>query len=273
MSGYSYKGININNICVNNGTTTNVSGFSGMPTTSTTNYSSMRPLTFGYTTGSPPVDLYNQYTASNTGIITTTGNHSIPIGAKSCRVISVGGGGGSGGKGGNAAAESYNGTQTSATGGAGGLGGYGTYNYSNISLSTYTGIYASIGGAGTDGNSGNNQKVNSNYNAANVNYNNNKTTNVNAGNDGNAGIQTYIQLTTTNSQSGYYAIGSGGNGGIGGNPASANASQNKADANKGSDGTNGTPATTQANDSNYPTLSNYGNPDTQGAVQIIWLYD
>ena len=61
MSGYSYKGININNICVNNGTTTNVSGFSGMPTTSTTNYSSMRPLTFGYTTGSPPVDLYNQY--------------------------------------------------------------------------------------------------------------------------------------------------------------------------------------------------------------------
>jgi hypothetical protein len=274
MSGYSYKGINVNNICVNNGTTANVSGFSGMPATSATNYSSMCPLTFGYTTGNPPVDLCNQYAASNTGIITTSGNHTIPIGAKSCRVISVGGGGGSGGKGGNAAAESFNGNGVAnGNGGAGGTGGYGTYNYSNVSLSGYTGIYTFIGGAGTNGNAGSNQKVNSNYTPVPAGYNNNKTNNVNAGNDGNAGIQTYIQLTTTNSQSGYYAIGNAGNGGIGGGPASANASQNKANANDGNAGAAGTPTTIQANDINYPTLSNYGNPSTQGAVQIIWLYD
>ena len=273
MSGYSYKGINVSNICVNNGTTATVSGFSGMPTiSSATNYSSMRPLTFGYTTGNPPVDLCNQYAASNTGIITTTGNHTIPIGAKSCRVISVGGGGGDGGKGGNASSESYNSNVSSSSGGTGGLGGYGTYNYSNVSLSGYTGIYTFIGGAGTNGNAGSNQKVNSNYTFPNG-YNNNKTNNVNAGNHGNAGNQTYIQLTTTNSQSGYYAISKGGNGGTGGEPASANASENKATSNQGSNGAAGTPTTIQAHDINYPTLSTYGNPSTHGAVQIIWLYD
>jgi hypothetical protein len=273
MSSYSYKGINVSNICVNNGTTTNVSGFLGMPATSETNYSGMRPLTFGYTTGTPPVDLYNQYTASNSGIITTTGNYSIPVGVKSCRIISVGGGGGSGGNGGNASAEAFNAITSVSSGGDGGSGGYGTYNYSTINLSNYTGIYASIGEAGVVGKPGTNQKVNSNYNYAAGKYNNNKTSNVTPGNSGNAGNQTYIQLTTANSQSSYYAISSGGNRGEGGGPASANASYDKASSSEGSPGIPGTPNKIQANDSNYPILLNYGKPETQGAVQIIWLYD
>lgn len=270
MSGYSYKGVSVNNICVNNGSTANVGGFSGMPATSVTNYSSMRPLTFGYTTGNPPVDICNKYAAPNTGIITTSGNHSIPTGVKSCRVISVGGGGGNGGGGGTATSESYTGTSSGSGGGAGGSGGYGSYIYSNISLTGYSSIYVYTGASGTNGNAGSNQKVNSNYTPIPAGYNNNKTTNVNDGNAGNAGGYSYIILNGTNN---WVAAAAGGNGGGGGGAASANASENKATSNGGSAGAAGTPTTSEANDSNYSTLENYGYPDTQGAVQIIWLYD
>jgi hypothetical protein len=262
MSGYSYKGVTVNNICVNNGSTANVSGFSGMPATSATNYSSMRPLTFGYNTGNPPVDICNQYTAPNTGTITSSGNHSIPTGVKSCRVISVGGGGGAGGTGGNAKATSYNtGYSANGSGGSGGSGGYGTYSYNNyISLSGQSNIYVTIGSSGNNGGTG--DGVGKNYASGKISGH--------QGGSGNGGGSSYITIGSTQMSVGY-----GGNGGEGGEGGSANVDGNdgKVNSAKGSSGNAGTPITTQSNDSNYPTLSNYGHPDTQGAVQIIWLYD
>ena len=228
-SNYFYKGISVSQICSNNGNT-NVSGYTGMPITSYTNYSGLRPLTFGYTSGS--TDICNQYTAPNTGIITATGSTTgvgvaIPSGANSCRIISVGGGGGSGGSGGDASSESYNGDASSAQGGFGGTGGYGSY------------VYANVGGAGS---------------------------------------QSWVYLTggtlfTANYQSINAATANGGSGGSGGGAATANASENKATSSGGSKGASGMPTTQQANDGNFPILSNYGNPGTQGVVQIIWLYD
>ena len=146
-SNYFYKGISVSQICSNNGNT-NVSGYTGMPITSYTNYSGLRPLTFGYTSGS--TDICNQYTAPNTGIITATGSTTgvgvaIPSGANSCRIISVGGGGGSGGSGGDASSESYNGDASSAQGGFGGTGGYGSYVYANVSLAGINAINVFVG--------------------------------------------------------------------------------------------------------------------------------
>ena len=70
-TGYFYKGINLNQIYVNNGNTGTISGYSGIPNSNgnQSNYSGMNPLSFGYNSGN--MGLYNQVTAHNT-IITTT---------------------------------------------------------------------------------------------------------------------------------------------------------------------------------------------------------
>ena len=287
MSGYFYKDISINNIVVNNGKTTNVSGFSGMPDPSGgTNYSSMRPLKFGYTTGNS--DLLNQYAAPNTGIITASGTTvNVPSGVKYCRVISVGGAGGGGGHGGKASATSYNGHNSTNYGGDGGIGGYGTYTYINsLSISGHNSISVTVGSGGNGGSSGNDDSKKSTYNAGNANYTNVKS-NGNDGAPGNAGNSSYITLngdTTT-----HLAVAPGGNGGGGGNGAWANATESGHNGGDGNAGAYGNSTTAKSNDPNYPILSNYGIPSnviakdgggqatggngTQGAVQIIWLYD
>lgn len=288
MSGYSYKGINVNNICVNNGKTTNVSGFVGMPDPSGgTIYSSMRPLTFGYTAGNPPADICNQYAAPNTEIIKTTGTIiNVPTNVKSCRVISIGGAGGGGGHGGKASATSYNGHNSTNYGGDGGMGGYGTYTYNNyISLTGHTSISVTVGSGGNGGNSGGDESKKSSYNSGNANYTNVKS-NGGDGAAGNAGNSSYIILNGTNTQLG---VASGGNGGGGGNGAWANATESGHNGGDGNAGASGNSTAITSNDTNYPILSNYGMPSTiiakdgggqaaggngtQGAVQIIWLYD
>ena len=267
-SNFSYKGVSVSNIVTNNGNT-NVSGFSGMPGPIATNYNGMKPLTFGYTSGTPPVDICNQYTANNTGIIFNSQAVSIPSGVKSCRVISVGGGGGTGGSSGNAAAEAYN-NSAAATSTMGGKGGFGSYTYTNIPLTGYSSFNVVVGTSGTNGNVGSSQKVNSNYNWTNAVYNNNKTTNVSSGNTGGSGGNSYIILNGTSNWS---AVANGGGGGGGGQYPYANASKNAANTGGGSAGNVGTPTASQAYDGNYPALTGYGNPGTAGAVQIIWLYN
>lgn len=269
MSNYFYKSINVKDICANNNTTQTVGGFAGMPTATSTNYSGLRPLTFGYKTGVSNTDLLNSYTARNTGIITTDSKIAIPTNVKSFRVISVGGGGGSGGQGGKASSESGDSNDSSTSyGGNGGDGGYGDYTYGNFNTSGRTNISIVTGDIGNTGTEGGSDKANSNYNALNG-WNNSKVSG-DPGTSGGPGKASYIMFDTDATQ---YVVANGGNGGIGGYPATANASHTKASSSKGDPGAAGTPSSSQATDTNFPPLSTYGNPSTAGAVQIIWLYD
>jgi hypothetical protein len=280
-SNYSYKGISVSQICSNNGNAI-VSGFSGMPGPITTTYSGLRPLKFGYFSGNPPIDLCNQYTAPSI-TISTDQTIAIRSGAKSCRIISVGGAGGGGGHGGKATAYTYNGNDEKDFGGDGGMGGYGKYNYSETSLVNYNNISITVGDGGTGGSSGSDpDSEKSEYNAGKASY-----TKVNVyggdGHAGNAGKSSYIILNGTSTQ---LAIADGGNGGAGGIGGYAWAGQSSHDGNKGAPGTSGNTSTSE--DNNYPTF-NYGKPSTTisvdggetgggypgngGVVQIIWLYD
>jgi hypothetical protein len=285
-SNYSYKGISVSQICSNNGNT-NVSGYTGMPATTYTNYSGLRPLTFGYTSGS--TDICNQYTAPNTGVITTSQTINILSNAKSCRVISVGGAGGGGAHGAKATAYTYNGHDEQDYGGDGGRGGYGKYTYNNyISLSGYNTISVTVGNGGTGGETTTDpDSKKSSYISGSVPIAYNKV-NVygGAGGAGKAGNSSYILLNGTNTP---IALADGGNGGGGGNGGYAWAGQSSHDGSKGTPGSPGNSTTSTSNDGNYPVLSNYGTPSntisvdgegtgggysgTQGVVQIIWLYD
>jgi hypothetical protein len=287
-SKYFFKDISVSNICTNNGINVAVSGYNGMPNPNATSYSGLRPLTFGYTSGTPSVDICNQYKAPITDIITTSQIINIRSGSKACRVISVGGAGGGGGHGGKASSYSYDGDDANYYGGDGGRGGYGSYTYNNyISLAGHNTISVTIGGGGGGSNVGGNDKVTSNYIewSTPVAYNNNKA-NAGKGGDGGAGGATYIVLNGTTA---WLSAADGGNGGIGGKGAEANASGKSATGVKGAGGEAGNSTVVTSNNANFPVLSNYGIPSTKisvdgsetgggapgepGALQIIWLYD
>jgi hypothetical protein len=284
-SNYFYKSISVSQICSNNGNAT-VSGYTGMPGTSYTSYSGLRPLTFGYKSGTQAVDLCNQYTAPNTGAITTSQTINIRSYAKACRVISVGGAGGGGGHGGKAYSVAYDGDDAEGWGGSGGAGGYGSYTYNNyISLSGYNTISVTVGDGGLGGAAGEDKAVESTYNLGNFNYTNVKA-NGTPGESGKAGGDSYIILNGTTD---WLSVATGGNGGGGGKGGEANATGSSANANNGAGGLAGNSTSSTSNDGNYPVLSNYGIPSgtisvdgarigggypgTHGAVQIIWLYD
>lgn len=268
-SNFSYKGVSVSNIVTSNGNAT-VSGFAGMPAIPLggSNYNGMKPLTFGYTSGTPPVDICNQYIAQS-NLITSSTNVNIPSGAKSCRVISIGGGGGSGGSGGYGSAKSYyNSNNAKGNGGDGGSGGYGQYTYGAINLAGYGFNYitVTVGGPGNNGSNGDNKSQNMAKGTTKGNY----------GSSGNTGAPSYVVPTgpAATAYFGQQAYANGGNGGGGGEGGSGTVNSNgNTNSNKGSDGSAGTPDSSQAYDGNYPALSNYGNPGTQGAVQIIWLYN
>ena len=264
MSNYFYKGVNLNQIYVNDSTTGTISGYSGMPNSNGTqsSYSGMNPLSFGYNSGN--IGLYNQVTANNTGIITSTNNSiSVPSGSKSCNIICVGGGGGNGGEGGSGKATSSNSNNLSGTGngGGGGSGGYAEYNYYNsVSLVNVSVIGVTIGNAGNDGTKGDDKS--SNFV--------NGTEKGDSGNSGSGGNYSSVNNIINASISS-----NGGNGGGGGDGGSCSISDdgNSITTSPGDKGTAGVYESSQANNTNFPALSNYGNPGTQGAVQIIWLYN
>jgi len=287
MSLFTFKGTSISNIYVNDGTTSNT-GFLNIPNSNSTdgvNYSSMRPNSFGYSYSG--TDLCNSYTAKTTGILTYTQNVSIPTGATHCKIISVGGGGGSGGSGGVASSRAYNGARYATGGintavsvdnsqttvtylGTGGSGGYGEYNYTSINISGAKTIDVTVGNPGNAGTNGNDVYNRSNRNGSKGDYKYDVCTSVsNAGNDGTDGTSSYINISGTQ-----YALSNGGVKGTCGNGGKAQAGESNAYGNiNATIGSAGNSTTQQANDNSYKTLSTYGNPGTQGAVQIIWLYD
>ena len=195
-SGYYYKGISLSEIYVNDGSTSNDYGFFNMPAMSYTKYSGMRPNPLGYTCAG--VDLSNHATANYVVYTDeTTTNVDIPTGVKSCRVISVGGSGGGGGAGGNATSKAFvKETSKSSFGGDGGAGGYGEYNYSKLNLDSVSKIHVVVGSAGTGGTSGNNKSTYMNVSNTST-SNNTKGNDGNSGNAGNSSYIYFDNNTTS----------------------------------------------------------------------------
>jgi hypothetical protein len=283
MSQFFYKDVNLNQIYYTDGNPSSQFNYIGIPNIlSSTNYSVLRPKSFSYFDG--PKDL-SENCVANTAFYTSSQNVSVPSGCKSINVIIVGGGGGGGGHGGKAGATSGNGTYKSAFGGSGGPGGYGYYYLGNsISVAGTSTIAVHVGTGGDGGSSGNDNSVKSNYNGANVKWNSGTAVG-GTGLPGGPGETSYIQT-----ENGAIYSGSGGNGGNGGNGGEAKANQGSTNDSRGNDGSQGESVNwTYGGDiNNYPSLSNYGNPGngaidgqgqptgnpgTQGAVQIIWLFD
>jgi hypothetical protein len=286
-SNYSYKDIPLNQIYDSSGISTanqTYQGYIGFPLPkSTTNFSYLRPIPFGYS--GPSGDLYNLATARNTGIIIDTSlNCRIPTGCKSINVIAVGGGGGGGGGGGKASATSWDGNFSSAFGGKGGAGGYGKYGVVlNRAVLATDVINITIGVGGDRGLAGDGDSAKTNATGQSNSTNNGKN-----GDNGTTGGTTIITINSTNSTNTILEV-AGGNLGFGGTRANARA-DNGANSRPGEPGANGTPiSTTYGGMPNaYPNLSTFGNPGnggidsdssvaatpgTRGAVQIIWLYD
>ena len=309
-SGYYYKGIDLSNIYVNDGLISDSNGFN-IPVAKGNyfNYSGMRPNSFGYTVSG--VDLCNTATA-NYDVYTdsTTTNVDIPSGVKSCRVISVGGSGGGGGAGGNASSKAYiNSNSKSSFGGDGGVGGYGGYHYSKLNLDSVSKIQVVVGSAGKGGTSGNNNSTH--MNIASTDTSNN--TKGGDGNSGNAGNSSYIYFdNNTTSHYAVADGGNGGGGGNGASAKAEYSNSNSNSGNSGSTGNStesqakdtnypevisytgtksittvdykgasstvtvpvsyyaGVPSTTVAEASNSDANGYKG---TNGAVQIIWLYE
>ena len=308
-TNFTFKGIPLNQIYSNDGTNTNIGGHSGIPTStgSFNNFNAMKPNPIGFFING--VDLSNNLTAK-TELYINTSTIPKPPNAKTLRVISVGGAGGGGGGGGFAQATAGDGEALRFAGGFGGIGGFGSYAFENVNISNISNISVIVGNGGVGGNSGGNDSVKSNYNAANARWNNVKANGGN-GNAGGSGNVSYIVLDSTNpaNQNIYYGYAVGGNGGSGGKGAEANAEQNDANGNYGANGSPGTRSTTHYSGSNiYPLLvddrdqyvtannitpiqpTEYGfppevfanpwpniavnsAPGNQGAVRLVWLYD
>ena len=308
MSNYYYKGVNLNNIYVNDGKTTSdatTNGYIGIPNSNSNEgikYPGEAPVSFGFKYKG--TDLSTTCTA-NTTTYTSSTNASIPTGCKSIRVISVGGGGSGGGAGGNAQAKASNGGNTAkGNGGAGLNGGYGSITYSNnntaenYNIENANSIYVTVGTSGNLGNNGQDNSVSATI------FDKSDTATGGVGGAGNAGNASYLTITTNNGTNNVFEA-SPGNGGAGGNGASAkvNAPDQKTNSSKGNSNTD------YANLQNDPYSSTvypelifekfkivnekinipYGNPGTgsyyndstlytgsnavQGVVKIIWLYD
>jgi len=294
MSNYFFKGVNLSQIYVNDGTVNSTGSYVGMPVGKGTfnTFTGMNPTPIGYQFNG--TDLansitanYNLYNIETTGIAynntnsTYSGTVTPPSQSKSIRVISVGGGGGGGGAGGNAKTKIIGGSSATGNGGAGGDGGAGNWAYiSNTSTQSLpinfnTPIQVTVG---TGGNGGSEGKSNSNSTPAGT----ETTASGQVGGKGNSGNSSYIIINGTQ-----YAVANGGNGGNGGNGAKAT-SQNVSNSHKGNAGTAGDGGAGLQNNfpilnygtagnggTGYPQTSsiNAGNPGANGAVQIIWLYD
>jgi len=267
-SGFSYKGIDIMTITDNKGSKVPGYNFNGTITNST----GFRPLPFGLTYQGTDVSNYCTASQSNVYTTNTTTTVNIPTACKSFAFYGVGGGGGGGGSGGNANVNITAGDANNRSGGAGAPGvkaGY-LYGYqlSNQGLSSLT---ISIGNGGAGGNKGGDQQNNTLAG---------KSSNANGGdgNAGNTGNETSIKIGNT-----VYTTNTapGGKQGTG-----ANVTYNGTSFKEQNNGANGytpgpNPQTSNiyGNSENFPGLGDYGagggvgGSGTNGALQIIWLYD
>lgn len=275
MSNYFYKGVNLTSICVNDGKTGKINNYTGVPNTNGlySDYSSMRPLSFGYV-DSNGADLSKYYTANYTVYVGSSKVNTVPTGSKSCRIITIGGAGGDGGDGGSASAKkNVNNTKNSKSdGGSGGLGGYGYFAYGNSQFRTGGYIEIIVGGAGSDGLDG------ANY-SANVNNSGNTKEEGTGGDggDGGAGSPSGFYYYESNGKQITAISSSGGNGGNGGNGAIAYAKTGSTNSYPGNAGNAGSPSVNDRgiNNAYYNFNADYGNPTagSNGAVIVIWLYD
>lgn len=300
MSNYFFTGVNsdkvnLNQIYVNDGNTFTTGSYIGMPFNSGTynTYSGMNPNPIGYQVN--VIDIansltanYSLYTIGTTGInydktnSTYHGTVQSPSQCKSMRVISVGGGGGGGGNGGSGTISIVAGNSATGNGGTGGSGGAGgkayvdksgIINYNDNTNSKFS-FDITIGSAGNDGNNGGSNSKSVGAGTASSNKGDN-------GNSGNSGTSSFIKLSTGDQ----IALAGGGNGGGGGEGGNAKSTKNSNTSSiKGSPGNAGnTGNSSGGNMYSFPTLSSAnttygagGSPSgngTQGAVQIIWLYD
>jgi hypothetical protein len=230
---------------------------------SKTNYTGLRPLTFGYTykSGNTITDMNTISTAKNT-IYYSTQPVNIPTDCKSIRVSGIGGGGGTGGTGGKAEGKgNFSGNTGKGFGGEGGSGGYGQYKSTKLDINSATKqLTVTIGGPGANGNKGKDYEFDTGGKQAGE---------APAGNNGGQGGNTSIQIGNNAS----IIIGLPGNGGTGGKGGTAyvNAGSNT----NGTKGNVGTPGneTTQQSSGNFTPLAPQGNPGISGALQVVWLYD
>ena len=280
MSNYFYKNVPLNNIYASNGnsnTNNPFYGYVGIPIGTSTNYTGIRPVSFGYK--SSGLDLSEYVTAGYTTYSVTPNEPvAVPQGCKSIRVISIGGGGGGGGQGGNATCEQKNTfSNNSATGNGGGgmIGGYGSLVYSNndpnsnipINVSSFT---LEVGNGGAAGAVGNDVKNS---------VSGNGTTNASGGKGGTGGAGGSSYLTLGSS---VICLANGGEGGDGGNGANATADATNGNSSSNKGNSNGNIANLQNNpyisNNVYPYIGyggpgNADSPGYSGAVVIIYLYD
>lgn len=279
MSNYLYKGVPISTITNNSGSS--APGYDYFPI-QLTNYTQNRPLEFGfYSNGLSPTNVSDSATARADIYKSSTTVNDFQ-GAKSIRILSIGGGGGGGGWAGSASAKqdpgiNGNSKSGSGSGGNGGNGGYGTYGGTNTTPIYGSSIEIFVGTGGLAGDTS--------ANSANSTKTGNAKANTQPGKTGDPGNYSYIVMGGLTY--GTAAAGNGGNGGNGGT-ASANIFNQKSNGTPGSPGSSGTLETAaQVPDYwNPDNISNYGiggtggqnnanqpTNGTDGFVQIIWLYD
>lgn len=172
MSNYYYKGTSapfytrpISQMTILGNNTVLAPGYNDFPI-QPTNYSQNRPLPFGFLSNSnSPTNVSDSATAYSTTFYTPTNGFDVTNdgrGAKSIRIISLGGGGGGGGYGGNAKVTGNSGNSANGNGGNGGDGGYGNFTYVNkLTLNSNT-FDVTVGLGGVLGSNGGDASVKAN---------------------------------------------------------------------------------------------------------------
>jgi hypothetical protein len=268
-SGFSYKGIDIYKITDNKGN--KVPGYNFIGTATKTDSTGLRPLPFGLTYQGTPVS--NYCSAPKTDILTAaSGNVTIPTGCKSIAFYGIGGGGGGGGGGGNANVKVVGGRGNNRSGGAGGSGVTAGYiSAYQIPTAGESSISYTIGRGGNAGNNGGNS-------ARSVPAGKSMNAKGGDGGAGNEGGETIITMGASKYKTNKAPGGNGGNG------ANVNykGTAFRDETNGGNGNTpdpNTTPSTAYNANVNFPPLIGYGNGGggggngSNGAIQIIWLYD
>lgn len=265
-SGFSYKGVDIGNVVTSNDPA-NSPTFSDYNLQYTpTSYDYQKPLDFNLS--QQGISLHNDCTAVQSTITTDVTNEAAPVYAKSVRLLMRGGQGGKGGQAGNAKAKanSFGGGSNSATGygGSGGAGGWGTTYLTSPTVSIDTGAKYTVT-IGKIGNTGATGQSNS--------RNTNGTTTSGVGGTGGQGNTTSITFYDSNGAPQTPQSVLGGPGGFGGNEATAktNGFDGNTSSNQGNTGTQPNYTSTEASvGSSYPDIAP---AQSDGFVQIVWLYD
>ncbi len=263
-SGFSYKGVDIGNVVTSNdpANSTTFSDYNLQYTP--TSYDYQKPLDFNLS--QQGISLHNDCTAVQSTITTDVTNAAAPVYAKSVRLLMRGGQGGKGGQAGNAKAKANQsfggGVSATGNGGSGGAGGWGTTSLTPLAIDTGSKYTVTIGKIGNTGATGQSNSQNANG-----------TTTSGVGGTGGIGNSTVIVFADSNGTTQTNASVDGGKGGAGGNEATAktNGLNGKVNSTQGNTGTQPNYTSTGASVGNsYPDIAP---AQSDGFVQIVWLYD